>query len=250
MKKFLFLIFLFFPIVLLAQIKVTGVVLSNLDRKPLIGATVSIKNTETGVITDINGEFEIITFQPTDVLVCSYVGFATQELIINDTSFVEFIMDEDFLNTEVGFSFPIEINYWEGILTAPYGIKGAVSIKKCHFSNEILTASHSPSYVINFSGGYQTNFLYNQNYFMKSSLYLKKLRPSVEYKKINFRENFLWESIYFSNTIFLKLPLIGYSVISPKIGKAYLRDGELNDILFGFGGVLEKGFHMFGEYFW
>jgi len=47
--------------------------------EPIIGASVVLKGTTQGVITDINGEFTITAQQPS-TLVISYVGYTTQEL--------------------------------------------------------------------------------------------------------------------------------------------------------------------------
>ena len=49
-----------------------------------IGATVLIKGTSTGVVTDINGVYQINIPNPnTDILVFSYIGMKTQEIAVN-----------------------------------------------------------------------------------------------------------------------------------------------------------------------
>ncbi|WP_255491487.1 TonB-dependent receptor [Dysgonomonas sp. ZJ279] len=57
---------------------VKGVVLGT-DGEPLIGASVSIKGTTTGTMTDIEGRFSL-NAKKGDVLVCSYIGFNTREV--------------------------------------------------------------------------------------------------------------------------------------------------------------------------
>ena len=40
--------------------KVTGVVISDEDGQPVIGASVFVKDTQMGVITDVDGKFELL----------------------------------------------------------------------------------------------------------------------------------------------------------------------------------------------
>ena len=63
--------------VALAQTTVTGTVISAEDGEPVIGASVMIKGTKTGTITDIDGHYTINSPQPNPQLVVSYVGMKT-----------------------------------------------------------------------------------------------------------------------------------------------------------------------------
>ncbi|MGL5273766.1 MAG: SusC/RagA family TonB-linked outer membrane protein, partial [Phocaeicola sp.] len=70
--------------VAIAQVsKVTGVVISAEDNEPIIGASVLIKGTTLGTITDVEGGYSINNI-PSDAktLVISYVGMRTQEVDI------------------------------------------------------------------------------------------------------------------------------------------------------------------------
>ena len=63
------------------QLNISGVVISSEDNEPLIGATVSVKGNPTkGVITDINGQFQLSVETGTKMLVVSYMGMKTQEI--------------------------------------------------------------------------------------------------------------------------------------------------------------------------
>ena len=63
------------------QLNISGVVISSEDNEPLIGATVSVKGNPTkGVITDINGQFQLSVEAGTKMLVVAYVGMKTQEI--------------------------------------------------------------------------------------------------------------------------------------------------------------------------
>ena len=65
-----------------AQVKVTGTVTDQTNGEPIIGATVKIKGTSTGVVTDIDGNYsiEVSTGQ---TLEFSYIGYNTQTLKVN-----------------------------------------------------------------------------------------------------------------------------------------------------------------------
>lgn len=73
------------PIVSFSQtrdVKLSGVVKDHLG-EPLIGATVSIKNTSLGTITDIDGKY-VINVTKGDVLVFQYIGFTSESIIISN----------------------------------------------------------------------------------------------------------------------------------------------------------------------
>lgn len=60
------------------EVQVSGTVTDE-NGEPLIGATVAVKGTTTGTITDVEGSFSIEA-NAGDVLVISYIGYATQEI--------------------------------------------------------------------------------------------------------------------------------------------------------------------------
>lgn len=60
------------------QMKVTGVVINEDDGEPVIGASVVVKGTTIGTITDLDGKFEL-EVQKEAKLIISYVGLRTQE---------------------------------------------------------------------------------------------------------------------------------------------------------------------------
>lgn len=61
------------------NMQVVGTVTSAEDREPIIGATVLIKGTTTGVVTDVNGKFELTVPSDHKTLVFSYVGMIPVE---------------------------------------------------------------------------------------------------------------------------------------------------------------------------
>lgn len=74
--------------------KISGIVLDN-NQEPAVGATIRLKGAEgTGVITDIDGRFTI-NASPQDVLVVSYIGFATQEVQVGRQKELVITLKED-----------------------------------------------------------------------------------------------------------------------------------------------------------
>lgn len=66
-------------------ITVIGKVVSVNDDEPLIGATVVVKGTRLGCVTDITGNFKIKAKQGS-ILVVSYAGYDKAEVTIDDPS--------------------------------------------------------------------------------------------------------------------------------------------------------------------
>ena len=80
------------------QKKVSGTVKSE-DGEPIIGAAVQIKGTTTGVITDTDGNFQLEVNQG-DVLVVSFVGMLSKEIMVNDQSDFNIVLEEDLIGVE------------------------------------------------------------------------------------------------------------------------------------------------------
>ena len=62
----------------LAQTKITGTVLSQEDGQPIIGAAVKVVGTSTGMLTDVNGRFNLTLPTGKDQLEISYLGFESK----------------------------------------------------------------------------------------------------------------------------------------------------------------------------
>ena len=96
-KLFLFLSLCIFAIgSVMAQIQVRGTVVDE-DGDPAVGATILIKGTTQGTITDGNGNFTLSA--PSDgILVISYVGFITQEVPVSANVRVTLTTDASLLD--------------------------------------------------------------------------------------------------------------------------------------------------------
>lgn len=86
----LFLLFLLLPAVGVygqGKIKVSGTVVD--ESGPLIGAHVLVKNTVNGVSTDVDGKFTLMIDSPATILVFSFMGYVTQEVVVGDRTTID-----------------------------------------------------------------------------------------------------------------------------------------------------------------
>ena len=74
--------------------KVYGVVKDEAG-ETIIGANVWVKDTQTGVVTDINGRYQLTLNIPNPVLVFSYLGMKTQEVMVGDKSEINVVLAAD-----------------------------------------------------------------------------------------------------------------------------------------------------------
>lgn len=95
MKKILvFLAFLTCSItVTFAQKIVTGTVSDDIE--PLIGATIQIKGTGIGVATDFDGTYKIEVPNDEAILMFSYIGLETQEIVVGTQSSINVVLVEN-----------------------------------------------------------------------------------------------------------------------------------------------------------
>lgn len=84
MKKNLMTLLLLFCTLICTANTLTGVVMDGSMNEPLIGATIQLKGTSIGTVTNFDGEFEIPNLQAGEyTLIISYVSFLTQEIRVS-----------------------------------------------------------------------------------------------------------------------------------------------------------------------
>ena len=76
------------------RITVSGTVVDENDL-PVIGANVLVKNTVNGVSTDVNGKFSLTIDSPATTLVFSYLGYATQEVVVGNRTTIDIKLAPD-----------------------------------------------------------------------------------------------------------------------------------------------------------
>ena len=81
-------------IIIYAQKTISGTILDGDSGEGLPGVTVQIKGTTSGTSTDLNGSFSILA-SAEDVLVVSYVGYITQEIIVGNRTTIDVTLASD-----------------------------------------------------------------------------------------------------------------------------------------------------------
>ncbi len=71
---------------------------TDVSGQPLPGVSIVIKGTTTGIITDFDGNFVLSNVEADAVLVFSFVGMKTQEIIVANQSSFNIVMEEDAIN--------------------------------------------------------------------------------------------------------------------------------------------------------
>ena len=86
---------LLFPLTLLAQTgHISGVVLDGSNNEGLPSVTIRVKGTQKGTTTDVNGNFKIEAGK-TDVLVFSYIGYKSQEVVVGNQAALKVVLEAD-----------------------------------------------------------------------------------------------------------------------------------------------------------
>lgn len=74
--------------------RVAGTIIDNMG-EPIIGATVVVKGTEKGTVTDINGDYSIADVAQNALIVISYIGYKSLEFPANSPQLVKITLKED-----------------------------------------------------------------------------------------------------------------------------------------------------------
>ncbi|MBP3519399.1 MAG: TonB-dependent receptor [Parabacteroides sp.] len=72
------------PVVTQQKQKMSGVVSDNFG--PIVGASVIVKGTTTGIVTDMDGNFLLENVKKGDVIQVSFIGYMTQEFVYDGTN--------------------------------------------------------------------------------------------------------------------------------------------------------------------
>ena len=94
MKKILISIILFFSfsLVFAQQKQIKGKIMDDTN-SPVMGATILVKGTTKGTVTDINGDFKLTVGPEAKTLVCSYVGMRTKEIPLLEATDFNIILE-------------------------------------------------------------------------------------------------------------------------------------------------------------
>ena len=83
MKKkltMLFVVLLLHVGAVLAQTRISGVVVADADNEPVIGVTVTVVGTKIATVTDVDGKFSLSVQEAHPQITVSYIGMVSQTL--------------------------------------------------------------------------------------------------------------------------------------------------------------------------
>ncbi len=93
MKTFFTVFFIFLFSVSFSQHNLSGKV-TDQEGEPLPGATILIKGTTNGVISDFNGNYELTGVAKGDIVVFSYIGFISTEFVFAEQSTYNVVLEK------------------------------------------------------------------------------------------------------------------------------------------------------------
>ena len=97
--RLLSILFVFYSGITNAQQRIEGIVYDDADQ-PLIGAAITLKGSNSGTITDLDGKFNLLLSAGESQILASYLGFIPQEITVGNQSFMEIRLIADDLSLD------------------------------------------------------------------------------------------------------------------------------------------------------
>lgn len=91
-------VFIFLSMEVFSQTMVKGIVSNGSNNETLIGATVRLKGTTKGSVTDVNGNYAIEVPDNQSILQFSFIGFLKKEVQVGNQSIIDVKLIEDIAN--------------------------------------------------------------------------------------------------------------------------------------------------------
>jgi len=79
---------------------VSGTITDPSIGESLLGVTVLVKGSNTGTVTDIDGRFSLEVPSNESILVFSYIGYLTKEMVVGDQNELNITLDQDLIGLE------------------------------------------------------------------------------------------------------------------------------------------------------
>ncbi|MCQ0112426.1 SusC/RagA family TonB-linked outer membrane protein [Zhouia amylolytica] len=184
-KNLLLFTFLIFSHVVFAQEKlVTGTVTDIETEQPLPGATVMLKGTTTGQVTDFDGKFSIAVPSSESILVISYVGFKTTEVKVGG---------QNTLNVKL----QVEASALDEVVVTALGIQKetkALGYSVQEVEGESLVKAREPNVVNSLTGKVAGLVISNSTeLFQDPGISLRGRRPLIVIDGVPSTDNDLWK---------------------------------------------------------
>lgn len=135
-----------------SPLKVRGVV-TDTDNIPIIGATVMIKGTNNGTVTDMDGKFSLSVEIPEGTLSVSYIGYETEEVQVSTTEEIRITLKDDNLILDevvvVGYGTQKKVNLTGSVVA----VKGEELTKRPVVSTTLALQGIAPGVTISSTSG-------------------------------------------------------------------------------------------------
>ncbi|MFV0378651.1 MAG: SusC/RagA family TonB-linked outer membrane protein [Mangrovibacterium sp.] len=98
MRKILIVLFMFFSYFISYGQSHSGMVtgkITDSSGEAIPGATVLVKGTTIGIVSDVNGNYSLKEVKPTDILVFSFIGYKSQEIAVGNQKVINVAMTSD-----------------------------------------------------------------------------------------------------------------------------------------------------------
>jgi len=147
MRTVFFLFLLMLPVILAGQITVQGIVKDSLDNQPLFGIAVSLKDSKTETLTDLDGEFTLsIPNLESDTLIFHCAGFHTKKLPAQKNMEVTMQYTEDIEVVTIGYG-PLKKSDLTGKLAGIHVDRDTSKVKPVRLRGNISTGNE-PTYIV------------------------------------------------------------------------------------------------------
>ncbi|RYF10475.1 MAG: SusC/RagA family TonB-linked outer membrane protein, partial [Flavobacteriales bacterium] len=101
--------------------QLTGTIKDKADGQPLVGVSVTVKDSKTGASTDANGAFKVTVPQNGGVLTFTYIGYKTRTITLTGQNKLDITLEEDANNLQ-----EVTVNIGYGVVRKK-DLTGAVS---------------------------------------------------------------------------------------------------------------------------
>jgi TonB-linked SusC/RagA family outer membrane protein len=81
-------------------VQISGTITSSEDKMPIAGASVFVKGTTIGALTDVNGKFAFSAPTKVETLIVSFIGFRTQEISLGGRTNIDVSLEQDLFKVD------------------------------------------------------------------------------------------------------------------------------------------------------
>lgn len=201
MIKIYTILLLLSPLICWGQFKVVGKVYSKAEKLGIPGAEILEKGTKNGVITNINGDFELNVKDENSNIIVSFIGYQSKEVEIRGKEELIIQLQND-CNIDWFDLNNISLNLFSGLINTPIGGEINVSFP---LKKEVPVLKTSISY--------QSNF--KNNRFLNGNVGFYHLFESCEF---NADININYKSLIFDQSLDLSIRNISTNLNFNKFG--------------------------------